>query len=157
MKTGNYDVLNVEGGRPVKMWTQGVVVDDAAKAQLINAAQMPFIYKWIAVMPDVHAGKGIAFGLKYQANDKWAFSPRYEYYNDGDGFSTGLDQNLQEITLTGEYKTPVGLLARFEFRSDFSNKEFFVKWKRLVRQHGNYDSGAARCDQSPAGIHLMHS
>jgi tRNA-splicing ligase RtcB len=44
------------------MWTQGVAVDDAAKAQLINVAQMPFIYKWIAVMPDVHAGKGATVG-----------------------------------------------------------------------------------------------
>ncbi len=62
MKTGNYDVLHVEGGMPVKMWTQGVAVDDAAKAQLINVAQMPFIYKWIAVMPDVHVGKGATVG-----------------------------------------------------------------------------------------------
>jgi tRNA-splicing ligase RtcB len=62
MKTGNYDVLNVKGGMPVKMWTQGVAVDDAAKAQLTKAAQMPFIYKWIAVMPDVHAGKGATVG-----------------------------------------------------------------------------------------------
>jgi len=71
--------------------------------------------------------QGVAFGLKYQASNTWAFSPRYEYYNDADGFSTGLDQHLQEFTFTGEYKTPVGLLARFEYRSDFSNKAYFVK------------------------------
>jgi hypothetical protein len=97
----------------------------------------------------VHTGvawQGIAFGLKYQANDKWAFSPRYEYYNDGDGFSTGLDQNLQEFTFTGEYKTPVGLLARFEYRSDFSNKEFFVK-----------DSGATTKTQPTVSVSLIYA
>ena len=90
--------------------------------------------------------QGIAFGLKYQANDKWAFAPRYEYYNDADGFSTGTEQNLQEITLTGEYKTPVGLLARFEFRSDFSNKEFFVK-----------DSGATSKTQPTVSVSQIYA
>ena len=81
-----------------------------------------------------------------KANDRWAFSPRYEYYNDADAFTTGLDQKLQEITLTGEYKTPVGLLARFEFRSDFSNKEFFVK-----------DSGATTKTQPWVSVSLIYA
>ena len=62
MKTGNYEVMNIEQGRPVKMWTEGVPVEDAAKKQLANTAQMPFIYKWLAVMPDVHLGKGSTIG-----------------------------------------------------------------------------------------------
>jgi putative OmpL-like beta-barrel porin-2 len=70
---------------------------------------------------------GVAIGVKYQASDKWAFSPRYEYFADSDGFATGTDQDLQEITLTGEYKAPAGLLARIEFRTDFSDQKFFVK------------------------------
>ncbi len=37
---------------PVKMWTKGVLVDDNSKQQLLQTAQMPFIYKWMAVMPD---------------------------------------------------------------------------------------------------------
>jgi hypothetical protein len=97
----------------------------------------------------LHTGvavQGIAFGLKYQANDKWAFSPRYEYYNDGDGYTTGLAQNLQEITFTGEYKTPVGLLARFEYRTDFSDKEFFVK-----------DTGATTKTQPTVSVSLIYA
>jgi len=70
---------------------------------------------------------GVAFGAKYQANDKWAFSPRYEIFKDADGFATGTSQTLQEITLTGEYKAAGGLLARFEFRSDFSDEDYFTK------------------------------
>ncbi len=62
MKNENYDVMNIEGGRHVKMWTQGVPVEEVAKAQLANTAKMPFIYKHIAVMPDVHLGKGSTIG-----------------------------------------------------------------------------------------------
>lgn len=68
---------------------------------------------------------GAALGLKYQLNDTWAFSPRYEIFKDDDGFATGLVQTLQEVTLTGEYKAPAGLIARFEFRSDFSDQDYF--------------------------------
>lgn len=62
MKHEQYDVLHVEGGRPVKMWTHGVPVEEDAKRQLANTAKMPFIYKHIAVMPDVHLGKGSTIG-----------------------------------------------------------------------------------------------
>ena len=68
---------------------------------------------------------GAAVGFKYQLNDTWAFSPRYEIFKDDDGFATGLAQTLQEVTLTGEYKAPAGLIARFEFRSDFSDEDYF--------------------------------
>jgi tRNA-splicing ligase RtcB len=44
------------------MWTSGVPVEKEAKAQLANTAKMPFIYKHIAVMPDVHLGKGSTIG-----------------------------------------------------------------------------------------------
>ncbi len=57
-----YEVLNEQNARPVKMWTQGVPVDEKAKQQLINTAKMPFVHKWLAVMPDVHVGKGSTIG-----------------------------------------------------------------------------------------------
>ena len=62
MKREHYDVMKVQDGRPVKMWTQGVPVEDVAKQQLANTAKLPFIYRHIAVMPDVHLGKGSTIG-----------------------------------------------------------------------------------------------
>ncbi|MES2208176.1 MAG: RtcB family protein [Pseudomonadota bacterium] len=62
MSTKNYDVIAMENSRPIKMWTQGVPVDEKAKDQLIKTASMPFIFKWLAVMPDVHVGKGSTIG-----------------------------------------------------------------------------------------------
>ena len=57
-----YETLNVEGGRHVKMWTRGVPVDESAKKQLENIARMPFVHSHLAVMPDVHLGKGATVG-----------------------------------------------------------------------------------------------
>ena len=62
MNNNDYDVLHHEGGAPIKMWTRGVPVEEEAKSQLANTARMPFIYKHLAVMPDVHLGKGSTIG-----------------------------------------------------------------------------------------------
>lgn len=37
-------------------------VQAEARQQLLNTAQMPFIYPHLAVMPDVHLGKGSTIG-----------------------------------------------------------------------------------------------
>ncbi|GAB6141254.1 RtcB family protein [Methylosoma difficile] len=62
MQPENYQVMQADNGKPIKMWTHGVPVEDDAKKQLQNIAQLPFIYKHIAVMPDVHLGKGSTIG-----------------------------------------------------------------------------------------------
>ena len=62
MTTNQYEVMNVEDGRHVKMWTRGVPIEDAAKKQLANTARMPFIFQHLAAMPDVHLGIGATVG-----------------------------------------------------------------------------------------------
>lgn len=57
-----YDFQHVEGGVPIKMWTRGVPVEDGARAQLTRAAQMPFVFRHVAAMPDVHVGIGATVG-----------------------------------------------------------------------------------------------
>ncbi|MDB4330269.1 RtcB family protein [bacterium] len=46
--------------KPVKIWTEDV--DYKSLDQLRNIANMPFIHKHVAVMPDVHLGKGATVG-----------------------------------------------------------------------------------------------
>jgi tRNA-splicing ligase RtcB len=58
----DHQLLEIENGKPIKMWTVGVPVEDAARAQLVKTAQMPFIFRHLAVMPDVHLGKGSTIG-----------------------------------------------------------------------------------------------
>jgi len=57
-----YELITSETGAPIKAWTRGVAVEDAARQQLLNVAQLPFIYRWIAAMPDVHWGMGATVG-----------------------------------------------------------------------------------------------
>ena len=49
-----------KGKVPVKIYTDEVEAE--AYQQLLNMAQMPFIHSHIAVMPDVHCGKGATVG-----------------------------------------------------------------------------------------------
>lgn len=46
----------------IKSWTRGVAFEEEARQQLKNISTLPFIHKWIAVMPDVHLGKGATIG-----------------------------------------------------------------------------------------------
>ncbi|WP_151777723.1 RtcB family protein [Acinetobacter brisouii] len=62
MNKRNYNIIQDQHGVPIKMWTQGVPVDEPSKQQLLKTAKMPFIYKWMAVMPDVHLGIGATIG-----------------------------------------------------------------------------------------------
>ncbi|ELY6211143.1 RtcB family protein [Cronobacter dublinensis] len=62
MSENNYQTLAQANGAPVKMWTHGVPVEPEAREQLLKTAKMPFIFKHLAVMPDVHLGKGSTIG-----------------------------------------------------------------------------------------------
>ncbi len=50
------------GGKPIKAWTRGVPLEDEARRQLHNVASLPFVHKHVAVMPDVHWGRGATVG-----------------------------------------------------------------------------------------------
>jgi hypothetical protein len=69
---------------------------------------------------------GFAGYFKYALNDRFAFSPRFEVFNDKDGLRTGVAQTVKDITLTGEMKLVNNLITRLEFRRDFSNQKFFT-------------------------------
>lgn len=50
------------GGKPIKIWNEFVPVEESAIQQLKNISKLPFIYKHVAVMPDVHLGIGATVG-----------------------------------------------------------------------------------------------
>jgi tRNA-splicing ligase RtcB len=60
--TAAHQVLHVEGGAPLKAWTVGVPFEADARAQVERIARLPFIHRHVAVMPDVHLGKGATVG-----------------------------------------------------------------------------------------------
>jgi hypothetical protein len=71
--------------------------------------------------------QGVAVAAHEQATGKQAVAGRFEYFNDPNGFTTGMTQHLYEFTGTYEYKWVEGLLARVEYRGDFSNVDYFHK------------------------------
>jgi tRNA-splicing ligase RtcB len=58
----NFNVIENEGGAPVKAWTRGVSVEPKALEQLRRTASLPIIHGWVAAMPDVHVGIGATVG-----------------------------------------------------------------------------------------------
>lgn len=109
-----YEVLKEDYGLPVKAWVNGVTIEDEAKKQLLNAATMPFIYKWIAAMPDVHSGIGATVGSVIPT--KKAIIPAAVGVDIGCGMSTvvttlvakDLPDNLNAVRTAIEKAVPHG-------------------------------------------------
>lgn len=57
MSSVNYHYQHTDNV-PIKAWIDGVPIEDQALQQLRNLASLPFMYRHIAVMPDVHWGMG---------------------------------------------------------------------------------------------------
>jgi hypothetical protein len=89
---------------------------------------------------------GYAAYLKYQAAPKFAVVPRFEFYNDADGFTTGIGQNLREFTTTLEIKAADNLLWRIEYRGDWSDSSVFKT-----------DTGTAKSNQQSISFGLLYS
>lgn len=71
--------------------------------------------------------QGGAVAAREQVTGKQALAGRFEYYDDYQGYTTGAAQDLKEFTGTYEYKWIEGLLARLEYRRDWSTVNFFTR------------------------------
>lgn len=101
-----------KGKVPVKIYTDEV--DHGAMQQLYNMSQMPFIHSHLAVMPDVHLGKGATVGSVIPS--KGAIIPAAVGVDIGCGMNAlrlsikadDLPDNLRAIRLAIEAVVPVG-------------------------------------------------
>jgi tRNA-splicing ligase RtcB (3'-phosphate/5'-hydroxy nucleic acid ligase) len=64
----NHEIIETQGV-PIKAWTRGVGVEDAARKQLENVARLPIVFHHVAVMPDVHYGIGATVGSVVPTQD----------------------------------------------------------------------------------------
>lgn len=100
--------------KPVHLWTDLDSVEDAAQNQLRNIANLPWIHSHVAVMPDVHFGKGATVGSVVAM--KGAVSPAAVGVDIGCGMtasrlnitSARLPENLDAIRASFESSVPVG-------------------------------------------------
>lgn len=71
------------------------------------------------------AWQGVAAYARFSVLPRWALTPRFEIFEDRDGFATGTAQTIREITLTSEHTLLNGLSLRVEYRRDWSTEDFF--------------------------------
>jgi tRNA-splicing ligase RtcB (3'-phosphate/5'-hydroxy nucleic acid ligase) len=98
----------------IKAWTEYVDFAANAKEQIFNIASLPFIFKHIAVMPDVHLGKGATVGSVIPTKN--AIIPAAVGVDIGCGmialrtnlFAKDLPDSLLKLRLTLEAAIPVG-------------------------------------------------
>lgn len=131
------------GHKPVKAWIEGVSLDRKAEQQLRNAAQLPFIYKHIAVMPDVHFGLGATIGTVLPTED--AVIPAAVGVDIGCGMmavqtsltAASLPDSLRSIRTAIEAKVPHGS-SRKNHKGTFVDPPSRTRraWKRLL---GGYE------------------
>jgi hypothetical protein len=82
---------------------------------------------------------GIAGAAKFQMNGKFALIPRIEWFNDHNGFAVPGDnphgQTFKEFTMTLEGKAAAGIMARLEYRYDWSDQPFFPTGLTGIADH----------------------
>ena len=94
--------------------------------KLILTAEGDYVVNRVQdVSAPVHISGGVGYA-RYQFTPKFALAGRAEYLSDRGGLFSGVTQALKETTLTSEFKLADGLLMRFEWRRDFSNRFFFL-------------------------------
>ncbi|HZS98558.1 MAG TPA: RtcB family protein [Terriglobales bacterium] len=134
MTEQTYNVIKSDAGVPIKAWTKGVQLEDAAREQLLNVALLPFIYKWVAAMPDVHWGIGATVGSVIPT--RGAIIPAAVGVDIGCGMmavqtslnARDLPDNLHGIREAIEGAVPVG-------RSDNGGKNDRGAWKDAPVHH----------------------
>lgn len=140
MSKNSYE--HIEGGRvPIKAWTKGVHFDENAKEQLRNMASLPFVFSHVAVMPDVHLGKGATVGSVVATKN--AIVPSSVGVDIGCGMmarqtslkASDLPDNLFELRSQIERNIPHGFVT-VQGRSKKGNWEIAPnsvesKWKKL--------------------------
>ncbi|MFD9410868.1 RtcB family protein [Streptomyces sp. NPDC059989] len=134
--------VEVPGAKvPIRMWTDPASVEDGAMQQLRNVATLPWI-KGLAVMPDVHYGKGATVGSVIAMKD--AVCPAAVGVDIGCGMSavkTSLTANdlpgdLSKLRSRIEQAIPVGMGLHKEAVDParlygFSESGYEDLWKRF--------------------------
>jgi hypothetical protein len=85
--------------------------------------------------------QGIAGYANYQINDQWRLSLRGEYFDDKDGYRTGVVQKWKEATLTLAYLPAKEWEIRGEVRFDKSDQSAFLKSDGVTPTSNQHSAG----------------
>jgi Putative beta-barrel porin-2, OmpL-like. bbp2 len=111
----------------------GEEVEDGDTRSLFDTTLTLALTPKLTVMANYDYGKegdvkwwGIAGYAKLQATDAWALVARYEYLDDTEGGFMTFGTKAQSLTLTSDHLIAGALKARVEYRTDFTDTEFFT-------------------------------
>jgi tRNA-splicing ligase RtcB len=123
---------------PIKIWSDLASVESAALDQLTNTANLPFVFKHVAAMPDVHLGKGATVGSVIAT--KGAICPAAVGVDIGCGmmaYKTNLDHklvqdNIKAIRHAIERSIPVGPEGNKSLTKGVTQ---WTEWKNFEELH----------------------
>lgn len=124
----------IDGGVPVKIWAPLHEVESQALTQLRNVASLPWVYKHVAAMPDVHLGVGATIGSVIAMKE--AVSPSCCGVDIGCGMmavktnlkAKDLPDDLNKLRSEIERSVPVGFNSHSASRSG----QLLVRHKDLL-------------------------
>ncbi len=131
---------NAKTGVPVKIYTTDV--EQSAINQLYAMSQLSFIHSHIAVMPDVHTGKGATVGSVIPT--KKAIIPAAVGVDIGCGMNAlrlsikanQLPDNLKNARLATEKYVPVGFAKHKQIMAKMSTLDpLAIRLKRITDKH----------------------
>ena len=96
---------------PIKVWLENSEqMDEGCLRQAMNLSNLPFVHKWVALMPDTHEGYGMPIGGVIAVEG--AIIPNAVGVDIGCGVAF-VETNKHKSELTpGEYKNLVGQIMR---------------------------------------------
>jgi tRNA-splicing ligase RtcB len=153
--------INDEGAAPIKLWTPAEGVEESAQKQLRNIAKLPWVFHHVAVMPDVHYGKGATVGSVIAMKN--AVSPAAVGVDIGCGMGairtnlkpSDLPDNLKQIRLELERRIPVGFNQHDEPVIKASN-DLFREFSDLHHGVQDLESKARKqCGTLGGGNHFI--
>ncbi|HEY2987437.1 MAG TPA: RtcB family protein [Candidatus Binatia bacterium] len=159
-----YNLIHTGTGVPIKAWTQGVAIEREAEQQLRNVASMPFVYKWVAAMPDVHWGIGATVGSVIPT--KGAIIPAAVGVDIGCGMialqttlnARDLPDNLKSLRTAIEKAVPHGRTDRGgrNDRGAWSNipSHHLTEWARLKPRYDEIQTNHPRLGRGNDLNHL---
>jgi tRNA-splicing ligase RtcB len=147
---------------PVKLWTKLEDVESQALTQLKNIASLPWVFRHVAVMPDVHFGIGATVGSVIAMKD--AISPAAVGVDIGCGMGAirtnlkadALPDSLLEIRNKIEQKIPVGFNEHKQPKVQSRTNSLFAEFRSLHPKVMKLESKAIyQCGTLGGGNHFI--
>lgn len=153
------EMKGLEGKGAIKHWTKHVHFESQAMDQLKNIASLPFIFKHVAAMPDVHLGVGATVGSVIATQE--AIIPAAVGVDIGCGMiavrlslkASDLPDNLKALRSDIEQMIPVGFNQHSGSRL---GHRFHKNTRKLLNNtYAKLESGLDRILEKHPGIEKM--